>query len=173
MARGTFGGTSVDWLLKPFRMGQSTLVALRDGTTILTFWSAKTGGTQYTDLLDETATAANQITITGYQLPPFQGPDGILAMWADKGDGSPRELVEAQDLAAAAAAVATAVAARDDAVAAAANTVKVTAQSFTSGQQAQARANVGSVGRGELVYRVDDETGYVNDGTTDNATAIL
>lgn len=118
MARSSFGSTSNDWLLKPYTLGNSTLLALRDGSTVLTFYSAKTGGTPYADLLDENGTAATSITVTGYQVPRFQGPDGIVGMWADKGDGSPREFMEAQDLAGAAAAVVDAEAARDAALAA-------------------------------------------------------
>jgi hypothetical protein len=120
MARSHFGGTSTDWLLEPYKFGQSTLLAARDGSTVLTFYSAATGGTQYTDLLDTNGNPTDRITVAGHLVPEFQGPDGILAMWADKGDGSPREKLEAQDLAAAATAVSSATASATAAAASAA-----------------------------------------------------
>lgn len=123
MARSTYGATSVDWLLRPYPFGSTTLVALRTGTTFLTFWNAAFGGTRYTDLLDAVGTPITQVTVVGHQIPLFQGPDAVLAMWADKGDGSPRERIEAQDLAAAASAVAAAEAARDQAAATVASKV--------------------------------------------------
>lgn len=166
MARSTYGATSVDWLLRPYPFGSTTLVALRTGTTFLTFWDQPTGGTRYMDLLDAFGTPITQVTVVGHQIPSFQGPDAVLAMWADKGDGSPRERIEAQDLAAAAAAVAAAEAARDAAIAAAANTVKVTAQVLTEPQRAQARTNLG-----DPAYSVAG-WGASPSGTFDSAQAI-
>src|SRR5207253_237345 len=53
----------------------------------LTFWSAKTGGTQYPDLLlNGVATSAITVGEDG-QIPVFQGPDGVTSMWADGGGG--------------------------------------------------------------------------------------
>lgn len=156
MARSSFGNTTGDWLLKPFKLGTSTLVALRDGTTYLTFYSAKTGGTQYTDLLDPAGAATDRITVTGYQIPRFQGPDAIVGMWADKGDGSAREFMEAQDLAAAAAAVSAASASATAAAASAA----AAAASVTSKEDKDA-----------LAYLAANH-GVVGNGTTDDSTAF-
>jgi parallel beta-helix repeat protein len=159
MSRSTFGGTSVDWLVEPYQFGTHTLLALRTTTTTLTFWSAFSGGSQYTDLLNASATPVTTISVLGHQVPNFQGPDGILAMWADKGDGSPRELLEAQDLAAASSAAASLTSmVRFD-----------TSQTLTSGQKTQALTNVGAVGKGDLVLNVKDY-GAVGDGSTDDST---
>jgi hypothetical protein len=111
MSRAWFGGTSADWLVSSYPFGSRTLLALQTGQTVLNLYSAATGGTPYTDLLDATGTPITSVTVTGHQVPPFQGPDAILGLWADKGDGSPRELLEAQDTAAVASAVASATAA--------------------------------------------------------------
>src|SRR5690349_8168210 len=51
------------------------------------------------------------------------------------------------------------------------NAVKVTAQTLTSAQQSQARTNVRSVGRDELVFNVRDY-GAKGDGSTDDLTSI-
>ena len=97
MSRSHFGGTSVDWMLRPYRIGQNVLVALRIGTTVLKFYDAETGGTRYTDLLDASGTGVDSITVVGHQIPRLQGPDLVVGMWADKGDGSPREYMEARN----------------------------------------------------------------------------
>ena len=49
--------------------------------------------------------------------------------------------------------------------------VKITSQSLTSGQQAQARTNLSAVGRGHLALFVEDY-GAVCNGTPDDTTAI-
>lgn len=103
MARSYFGGTAADWLLRSWQFGTRPVLTLSVGTTTLTFWSAATGGSPYEDLLDAAGSPATQITVQGHQVPRFRGPDGVVAMWADKGDGTARELMEAQDLAGAAA----------------------------------------------------------------------
>src|SRR5215207_466657 len=89
MARATFAGTAADWLQYPVNLGRDKLVALRQASTTLTFWNAKTGGAQHTDLLVD-GVATSVITCTDYQIPTFQGPDAIAEMWGDDGRGSPR-----------------------------------------------------------------------------------
>lgn len=83
MARSAFGGGYEDWLLDDFTFGSSDLLALHKGTTILTFWSAPTGGTQYTDLLDINSAPISQLVVTDHQMPRFYGPNNIDTMWAD------------------------------------------------------------------------------------------
>lgn len=103
MARSAFGGGYEDWLFTR----QGNLLALKTGTTTLTFWSAPTGGTQYTDLLDTNNAPITQVVVNGYQIPDFYGPDGILAMYAQPSQaGSTRFKMQARDLTAVAAAVA-------------------------------------------------------------------
>lgn len=70
----------------------------------LTFWTASSGGSQYTDLLDSLGTAITEVTAdsTG-EFPQVQGPDTdpeTWMMWADgSGDGTgPRRAVVATDL---------------------------------------------------------------------------
>jgi len=80
------------------------LAQLTAGVTV-TFFSAETGGTQYTDLLDDqgnpiTAVVSADGTPGGRGLgvlPPFRGPDTIKRMWAQAGSG-PRLLIVTNDL---------------------------------------------------------------------------
>lgn len=94
MARYTFGGTAQDGVYTTFDFGGRRLLALADAT--LTFWSAKTGGVQYTDLLDANGQAVASIKVTGGQVPTFQGPDTITQMWVDDGDSERHLLVNRQ-----------------------------------------------------------------------------
>ncbi|MFE7347531.1 hypothetical protein [Streptomyces fimicarius] len=55
----------------------------------ITFWDAATDGTQYTDLLDGSASPITEVISDGHgSLPRFLGPDGITGMWADAGGGT-------------------------------------------------------------------------------------
>jgi hypothetical protein len=65
----------------------------------VTFWSAATGGTQYTDLLNTVGAAATSITTdSSGQIPAFSGPNtGIAVMWADAG-GPSRQVMYATDV---------------------------------------------------------------------------
>jgi hypothetical protein len=84
--------------------GQSGKRALIVPSATITFWSARTGGTQYTDLLDDLGTPITGATAdssTG-EFPPIQGPDtdpDTWYMWADgSGGAGPRRLVVATDI---------------------------------------------------------------------------
>ena len=85
MTRSSFGGSQYDWVFNRYQFGTQTLLALADGAS-LTFWNAKTGGSRYLDLIDSNGEPTTTITFTGYQTPRFEGPDGVLGMWADDGD---------------------------------------------------------------------------------------
>lgn len=82
------------------------VIAAGDGDTLVlvpgqdvTFWSAASGGTQYTDLVDLTdvAISGGIVTTDGSgALPQFRGPDGVTLMYADAGGG--RRAVVAVDV---------------------------------------------------------------------------
>ncbi|MDT7847184.1 right-handed parallel beta-helix repeat-containing protein [Streptomyces justiciae] len=64
---------------------------------VVTFYSASTGGTQYTDLLDASSSPITQVVADAQGfLPRFQGPDGVVGMWASAG-GSSRAWIEAHN----------------------------------------------------------------------------
>src|SRR5690606_21703680 len=104
MARHWFGGSLADWTFTHADDVDEVdgLVQLAGGI-IVTFWNARQGGTQYTDLLNEQGEPISEV-VSGSDgdalgmLPPFQGPDGITYMWAEAGEGSPRALIAAWDL---------------------------------------------------------------------------
>lgn len=99
MARHWFGLTLTDWTFTAGDSGQ----ALLTGSVPITFWSERSGGSQYTDLLDENGSGITSVTSSdGTDLPlgtipRFQSPDGVTFMWADVG-GSTRYLMVATDL---------------------------------------------------------------------------
>ncbi|MFB4306994.1 hypothetical protein [Actinomadura sp. GTD37] len=75
------------------------------GDVTLTFWSAKSGGLPYTDLLDGGGATVTSITSadgTGLlpvgTIPEFQGPDSVTAMWAEPVGGTTRYKMIATDL---------------------------------------------------------------------------
>lgn len=83
MARSDFGGTTADFT---FTIGSANVMSIAP-SAVLTFWSAPTGGTRYTDLIVN-GSAATSVTSDAYgNVPQFQGPDGITSMWADGGGG--------------------------------------------------------------------------------------
>ena len=100
--RHTFGGDLTAWTIGigdevTADSGASGPQALVQTDVTVTFWTARTGGSRYTDLLDSTGTAATSVTSdadTG-QIPAFSGPDGVAVMWADAGAG--RQLIVATD----------------------------------------------------------------------------
>lgn len=105
MARYRFGGGIADWTFGTVTVDTTDDVAQVTGGVVVTFWSAETGGSQHTDLLDVDGVAAASITSsTGAdsravgQIPPFSGPDGVTTMWAQAGTG-PRALMVTSDAA--------------------------------------------------------------------------
>jgi hypothetical protein len=84
--------------------GQSGKRALIVPSGSVTFWTARTGGTQITDLLDDLGTPITGATADSDdgEFPPIQGPDAdpdVWYMWADGAGGAgPRRLVVATDL---------------------------------------------------------------------------
>lgn len=83
---------------------QSGKRALMIPSASITFWTAQSGGTQYTSLLDAIDTPITAATAdTHGEFNPIQGPDAdpeIWYMWADgSGGAGPRRLVVATDLA--------------------------------------------------------------------------
>lgn len=88
MSRSTFAGTAGDFLAT---ISNGGLVRAIPGS--LTIWSAKTGGTQYTDLLLGGAPVTSIPVGRDGQVPQFQGPDGVNEVWADAGGGSRVRLV--------------------------------------------------------------------------------
>ena len=105
MARQLFGDSLPDWTLVTVDGvdGEDNIVQVVGGATV-TLWNARTGGTQYTDLQDETGGAVEHVlTSDGSDgraagtIPAFYGPDGVWAMWASA-DGGPRLLIISTDV---------------------------------------------------------------------------
>lgn len=105
MARHTFGGGIADWAFTEADGvdGEDDLAQLT-GSVTMTFFSAETGGSQYTDLLDENAAVVDHVTTedgTGSravgQIPPFSGPEDVWEMWASANGGA-RKLMVATDV---------------------------------------------------------------------------
>lgn len=101
MARHPFGGDISAWI---FSVGGSDEAILTGGVTI-TFWTALTGGSQYTDLTSDAAgvTVIDHVTssdgtdgLTIGSIPVLYGPDGVVSMYA-AADGGPRVLMLATD----------------------------------------------------------------------------
>lgn len=105
-----FGGSLTDWTF-----GQVDGVDGNDnmvqavGAATVTFWNLATGGTQYTDLVDEGGSAITSVTTSDGTdgralgaIPPLEGPEDVSVMWADA--GGPRALIVAWDVAQTAAA---------------------------------------------------------------------
>ena len=80
--RALFGGD-------PMLTETNGIVRLNKSSRTLTFYDAETGGAQVTDLLAaDGTTATSTVTTTGSVVPPFYGPDGVVLLWADAGDGN-------------------------------------------------------------------------------------
>lgn len=109
MARFAFGGGLSDWT---FTVGDEVVVGALTGRAVVavgevdvTFWSAETGGSQYSDLRDTDGQPivsvlsedGNGVRAVG-QIPPFVGPDDVKKMWAQAADG-PRALMVTTDAA--------------------------------------------------------------------------
>lgn len=125
MARHSFGGDLASWV---FTVGAGNTAVVLGGASI-TFWTGKTGGTQYTDLAmnadgSGTVSAITSQDGTGgtslgafplFYGPPTTGGAEILAMWASA-NGGPRFLILANDLPASVAQALAAVGALDTTV---------------------------------------------------------
>lgn len=82
MARSTYLGTTNDWLTETTSSGY---VKIADDAKTLRFWSAETGGTQYTDLLVDGAAATELVVPANAAFAPaVDGPDGVNdGMWLE------------------------------------------------------------------------------------------
>lgn len=92
MARHWFGGSLTDWAFSGITVDGNDDIPQLQGGVEITFWNLESGGTQYTDLLVDSAAADSVTTSDGGDLevgaiPAFQGPDGVRQMWADGGNG--------------------------------------------------------------------------------------
>lgn len=88
MARADFGGTVSDFTFVARTLMGRQVLDLEAAT--LTFWDAATGGTRHTDLLLNGSPVSSITVGDDGQIPLFQGPDGVTAMWADAGSGRVR-----------------------------------------------------------------------------------
>jgi hypothetical protein len=108
MARHQFLGDIASWA---FALGadetsvdaQSGKRALVIPSASITFWTAQTGGTQYTDLLDSIGTPITSVAAdSSGEFAQIQGPDtdpDTWSMWADgSGGAGPRRIVVATDI---------------------------------------------------------------------------
>jgi len=109
VSRHRFLGSVADWAMalgadETSTDGQSGKRALIVPSATITFWTARTGGTQITDLLDDLGTPITGATADSDdgEFPPIQGPDTdpeTWYMWADgSGGAGPRRLVVATDI---------------------------------------------------------------------------
>lgn len=109
MARFSFGGDMGGWLVgygneaTALESGITGRQAVALGGVNVQFWSAATGGVQYTDLTDASGVGVTEIQTSpgnaSYPLgvlPRFFGPDGIAVMFAQAGSG-PRLRITAVD----------------------------------------------------------------------------
>lgn len=102
--RYSYGGSIADWTFRTVATSEVGDLAQVLGGVEVTFWSARDGGLQYTDLLSVESMpvssvfteSAGDVGATG-QIPPFFGPDGVSVMWASA-DGGPRALIRTNDL---------------------------------------------------------------------------
>lgn len=113
--RAVFGGHVEDFMFSVMS-GSLTVPA---PTTVVTFWTAQTGGTQITDLQDMNNAPISAMSVDRWgRIAQFQGPDpsgsfGAYAtqMWADGGNGTRVLMTNAEAAAQAASASASAAAA--------------------------------------------------------------
>ncbi|MGZ4559488.1 MAG: hypothetical protein ACXVGQ_00395 [Mycobacteriaceae bacterium] len=89
MARFTFGGFGGDQVSLDPTLNNGFFRAGLSLNATGTFWSASTGGTQYTDLIDPNTSAALTGVSTSSRglVTPFKGPDGVTEGWLDFGAG--------------------------------------------------------------------------------------
>jgi hypothetical protein len=107
--RFSFGGDLTGWHFGYGDLATTVDTALSGRTVIalggvdVTFWDARTGGAQYTDLQDASGAAITAVQTSqgsaNYPLgvmPQFLGPDAVPVMWAQAG-AAPRLRVTAVD----------------------------------------------------------------------------
>jgi hypothetical protein len=89
MARSTFGGFGGDQVSLDPAVNAGFYKAAANLPATGTFWSASTGGTQWTDLVDPgTGVALAGVSTDAHgHVVPFKGPDGIVEGWVDFGGG--------------------------------------------------------------------------------------
>lgn len=163
MTRALFGGTTDDWLFGTVSGFGGALVSLNAVTVTGTCWDSQTNGTQYTDLLDANGSPITVLTVDGSVMPRFSGPDGVVEMWVDFGDG--RYLLEARNQAAAAAA----------SQSAAASSATSSASSATSAASS-ATAAAASAATAHDISNIDTSDGVVTaliDDSASTTTAAL
>lgn len=103
--RFSFGGDIAAYVIGVVTSGTTSNLAQLTGGIAVSFWTSETGGTQYTDLLDDQGAPVSAIVSAAgeaggrslAQLPPFKGPDGVKKMWAQAGNGA-RVLVVTNDV---------------------------------------------------------------------------
>jgi hypothetical protein len=84
--RRKFGGSAPDFAITI--SGTAVNIA---PATVITFWTALTGGSRYTDLQNLALGAITSVTTdTAGELPEFWGPSGVWKMAADGGGGTRR-----------------------------------------------------------------------------------
>lgn len=108
MGRYLFGGGIADWAFTAGDLdltgdvtGTAAVGIVQAGGVTITFWPAETGGSQITDLQSTVGAAIDHVTTSDGtdgravgQIPPFYGPDGMIALWASA-NGGPRVLMTA------------------------------------------------------------------------------
>lgn len=108
--RHTFGAGISDWTfgtIDGVDAADATLtvddMAQVVGAIVVTFWTAESAGSQYTDLLDINGLPVTYVTSSDGtdgrakgQIPQFFGPDEVTLMWAQAGDG-PRAIIKTTD----------------------------------------------------------------------------
>lgn len=101
MTRFWYGGKLPDWTFTSVDgvSGVDNLLQSTGGVPV-TFYNQESGGSPYEDLLDASDSPITFITSSDGTdgravgtIPPFQGPDGVAAMWAEA-NGGPRLLIE-------------------------------------------------------------------------------
>jgi hypothetical protein len=99
--RHPFGGGVDDWIF----LENGDNIPVLQGGAVLTFWNAREGGTQYTDLTEDVAGATPITSLVtspggdGYtigQIPVFYGPPDVTSMWASA-DGGTRVAIDSID----------------------------------------------------------------------------
>jgi hypothetical protein len=91
--RRSFGGGIADYTIT----AAGTVISLAPAA-VVTFWTALTGGSQYTDLQNTGGGAITSVTSDANgQVPAFVGPAGVFRMAAD-GGGGVRRWITASDM---------------------------------------------------------------------------